>query len=87
MTHFGTIESYDNGKGSGTIAPEQGGDVLPFGKDDLQQQAGEPRQGQRWGYETRQVDGGTVSATNLRQQEQEQVRQQGEKVAGRQQAH
>lgn len=76
MTYFGTIKSYDSGKGSGTIAPEKGGEPLGFGKDDLQKQASDPVQGQRWGYETRQVDGGKPSATNLRRQEQEQGQKQ-----------
>ncbi|MGR3481679.1 hypothetical protein [Salipiger marinus] len=92
MTHFGTIKSYDSGKGSGTIAPEKGGEPLFFGKDDFQQKAAEPKQGQRWGYETRQLDGSKPTATNLRQQEQEkgQKQQQGEeggKSAARTQAH
>ena len=70
MTHFGTIKSYDSGKGSGTITPEKGGDA--------------PEQGQRWGYETRQVDGGKPSATNLRRQEQEQGKKQQEGERGTQ---
>ena len=72
MTHFGTIKSYDSGKGSGTIAPEKGGEPLEFVKADLQQEASEPKSGQRYGYETRQVGGGKPQAINLRQQEQEQ---------------
>lgn len=44
MTDFGKIKSYDTGNGEGTITPEQGGDVLPFRKADLQQQAQEPKQ-------------------------------------------
>jgi CspA family cold shock protein len=84
MTHVGTIKSYDSGKGSGTITPEKGGDALMFGKDDLQTQATAPEQGQRWGYETRQVDGGKPSATNLRRQEQAQGKKQQEGERGTQ---
>lgn len=76
MTKYGNIKSYDTGKGSGTIAPEQGGEVLNFGKSDLQQEASTPKTGQRFSYETKQADGGKQSATNLRQQEQA-VRQEG----------
>lgn len=77
MTKYGNIKSYDTSKGSGTIAPEQGGEVLNFGKFDLQQEASTPKSGQRFSYERRkQVDGGMVTATNLRQQEQA-VRQNG----------
>lgn len=70
MTNYGKIKSYDSGKGSGTITPENGGDALDFGKSDLQQQAAEPEQGQRFGYDTKQADGGKTHATNLRQHEQ-----------------
>ncbi|MBX7492850.1 cold-shock protein [Qipengyuania sp. 1NDW9] len=70
MTKYGNIRSYDTGKGSGTIAPEQGGAVLEFGKSDLQQEASTPKSGERFSYETKQVDGGKECATNLRQQEQ-----------------
>ncbi len=70
MTHFGKIKSYDAGKGTGTITPDKGGDALTFKKSDLQQEASEPKQGQRFGYETNQADGGDMCATNLRQQEQ-----------------
>ena len=68
MTNFGTIKAYDSGNGNGTIAPEQGGKPLYFGKNDVQQRAAEPQQGQRYGYDTKQAGGGKVHATNLRQQ-------------------
>jgi CspA family cold shock protein len=65
MTNYGKIKSYDSGKGRGIIVPEHGGDALEFVKADLQQQAAEPNAGQRFGYDTRQVSGGTPQATNL----------------------
>ncbi len=65
MAHSGKIKSYDVAKGSGLITPVKGGDALPFNKTDLQQQAQEPRSGQDYGYETRQVNGGTTYATNM----------------------
>lgn len=86
MTHFGQIRTYDSGKGSGTIAPEGGGEPLAFGKDDLQKQAAEPRQGQRWGYDTRQAVGGKACATNLRRQEHEQMQAE-QSAPPRRQAH
>ena len=70
MTNYGQIKSYDSGKGHGTIAPEKGGEVLDFRKADLQQEAAEPKSGQRFGYETKKVAGNKDCATNLRQQEQ-----------------
>jgi CspA family cold shock protein len=69
MTHYGKIKSYDAGKGAGMITPDKGGDALPFNKSDLQQQAQEPRADQRFGYDTRQVDGGKPHATNLQMQQ------------------
>lgn len=68
MTHYGTIKSYDSAKGSGMIAAEKGGNELPFGKADLQQQAQEPQVDQRYGYETSEVNGANKRAINLRQQ-------------------
>lgn len=80
MTHFGKIKSYDSGKGAGTISPEKGGNVLPFGKSDLQQESQVPKIGDRYGYETNQVDGQDMRAVNLQQQQgdtpQEQARAQ-----------
>ena len=65
MSHFGQIKSYDTAKGSGMITPEKGGDPLAFVKADLNKQCDEPKTGERFGYETRQVDGGKPQATNL----------------------
>jgi CspA family cold shock protein len=69
MSHSGKIHSYDAGKGSGMITPEKGGDALPFNKSDLKEQGQEPRVGQSYGYETRQVDGGKAHATSLQQEQ------------------
>ncbi len=69
MTHFGKIKSYDAGSGSGTITPEEGGDALPFSKSGLQQEAQEPTIGQRYGFETSEVDGSNKSAINLQHQQ------------------
>ncbi len=75
MAHFGKIKNYDSGKGSGTITPEKGGDALNFAKADLQMEGSEPKSGQRWEYETKQVDGSAAHAVNLRQMEQGQKEQ------------
>jgi CspA family cold shock protein len=69
MTHYGKIKSYDPGKGTGTIAPEKGGDALAFVKADLQQESQEPKVDQRFGYETKQVDGGKAHAVNLQMEQ------------------
>lgn len=65
MTHYGKIASYDGTKGTGTITPEKGGDVLMFAKADLKQADQEPRVDQRFGYETKTIDGGKTQAVNL----------------------
>ena len=69
MTHFGKIKFYDSVKGSGTISPEGGGDVLPFRKADLRQQSPEPRPEQRYGYETQSGDNGKQWAVRLELQQ------------------
>lgn len=69
MTNYGKIHSYDAAKGSGMITPEKGGDALPFAKADLQQQAEVPMVDQRYGYETKQVDGGKSCATHLQMEQ------------------
>ncbi|MGV7122720.1 cold-shock protein [Sphingopyxis sp. 550A] len=69
MTYFGKIHSYDGSKGTGTITPDKGGENLAFVKADLQQEAAEPKAGQRFGYETRQVGGGKPQAINLQQEQ------------------
>ncbi|KPP88492.1 hypothetical protein [Erythrobacter sp. HL-111] len=69
MTNYGKIKSYDSGNGRGSITPEKGGEALDFVKADLQQQAQEPKAGQRYGYDTRQVDGGKHQAINLQQEQ------------------
>jgi CspA family cold shock protein len=77
MTSFGKIKNYDSTKGCGSIAPERGGADLDFVKADLQQEAAEPKAGDRYGYDTRQIDGGRPHAINLQQdRQQQQARQQ-----------
>ncbi|GAO52944.1 cold-shock protein [Novosphingobium sp. MD-1] len=75
MTDFGKIKSYDSNKGLGTIAPERGGDALPFRKSDLQQQAQEPKQDQRYGYDVKDAEGGKRYAINLHQQGEADIQQ------------
>lgn len=69
MTQYGKIHSYDTAKGAGMIKPEKGGDALPFHKADLQQQAEVPMADQRYGYDTKQVDGGKSRAINLQMEQ------------------
>ena len=76
MTHFGKIKSYDSGKGAGTISPEKGGKVLPFGKSDLQHESQNLKVGDRYGYETNQVDGQDMRAVNLQLQQGDPQREQ-----------
>ncbi|CDO38341.1 cold-shock protein [Novosphingobium sp. KN65.2] len=68
MTLSGKITSYDSAKGAGTITPEMGGKSLPFVRADLDHQRQAPKVGQRYGYETKQLDSGKQQAVNLQQQ-------------------
>jgi cold shock protein len=77
MTSYGKIKNYDGSTGSGTITPEEGGAPLDFVKADLQQEAAEPKAGERYGYDTRQMSGGKSHAVNLQQDRQhDQAKQQ-----------
>jgi len=70
MIRYGKINTYNSANGTGTIAPEQGGDMLPFRKADQQQQGQEPRPDQRYGYETQSSgDGGKQWAVRLERQQ------------------
>lgn len=69
MAHFGNIKNYDSSMGTGSITPEKGGDALRFKKADLQQEGQVPKVGQRFSYETNQVDGSRTSAVNLQHQQ------------------
>ncbi|MCK0127435.1 cold shock domain-containing protein [Erythrobacter sp. F6033] len=69
MAHSGKIKSYDAAKGHGMITPEKGGDALSFQKSGLQQQAQEPKVGEHYNYETKQVDGGKPVAVSLQHEQ------------------
>ena len=82
MTHYGKIKNYDTDKGTGMIAPEKGGDALSFSKSDLQHQAQVPNVDQRYGYETKQADGGKTHAVNLQMEQGDEKKSQAEKQQG-----
>lgn len=65
MTNFGTIESYDADTGTGTIAPEKGGDVLPFRKSAWQQRDREPAINQRYAYDVENSNSASCFAVNM----------------------
>ena len=69
MTHYGKIKSYDSSVGTGSITPEKGGDALRFEKANLQQEGEMPKVGQRFSYDTSEVDGGRKRAVNLQHQQ------------------
>lgn len=69
MTHFGKIKSYDSKVGSGMILPDEGGDPLVFATAELDPEGRQPEVGQRYGYQTEQVDGSKAYAVNLRMQQ------------------
>lgn len=65
MLHYGKIQTYDVAKGSGTIAPENGGQMVEFGRADLHRNAAEPKTGQRFGYQVSQIGDTNPRATKL----------------------
>lgn len=68
MTMHGHIKSYDSTKGVGTITPEEGGEALAFVKAELREEGLEPKKGQRYSYEIKQLDGGKTCGVNLQMQ-------------------
>ncbi|MEN3972477.1 cold-shock protein [Sphingomicrobium sp. XHP0235] len=57
MANYGLIKNYDGKQGTGTIAPEKGGDSLMFKKDGLVDPKQDPKPTQRYSFEKSQVDG------------------------------
>lgn len=58
MKHFGTVKSFDEVKGQGTITPEKGGEDLRFERSALSwDPKASPKTGQRLSYELGQKDG------------------------------
>jgi CspA family cold shock protein len=84
MTQYGKITHYDAQQGTGTIAPEQGGDPLPFDRTGLQQQAQEPRSDQLYTYETQMGASGQAQAVNLQMEQGNNARQQSPDAHGNQ---
>jgi CspA family cold shock protein len=64
MKYFGTVKSFDEAKGNGSIKPEQGGDELRFDRNAFSWAANStPKEGQRLSYD---VSGdGRNAAINL----------------------
>lgn len=84
MAQYGKITHYDARQGTGTIAPEQGGDPLPFDTSGLQQQAQEPRSDQLYTYETQMGADGRAQAVNLQMEQSANARQQDPAAHGNQ---
>jgi CspA family cold shock protein len=66
MKQFGTVKSFDEAKGQGSITPETGGQELRFERSALSQDLkAPPSVGQRLSYELSQKEGQQPSAVNL----------------------
>ena len=64
MKHFGTVKSFDETQGRGSITPESGGEELRFEKSAISWDPKvAPKTGQRLSYELAQTDNRT--AVNL----------------------
>lgn len=60
MKHFGTLKSFDETQGSGSITPEKGGDELRFERSAISWDSkAAPTPGQRLSYELNEKDGRT----------------------------
>ncbi len=58
MKQFGTVKSFDEVKGQGSITPEKGGEDLRFERSELSwDPKTSPKTGQRLSYELGQKDG------------------------------
>ena len=57
MKFFGTVKSFDEAKGLGSIKPEQGGDELGFEKSAISwTDKSAPKEGQRLSYDVDSTD-------------------------------
>jgi cold shock protein len=66
MKLFGTVKSFDESKGYGSIKPEAGGDELRFEKSAVQWgNATTPKIERRFSYEVANIGGGEPRAINL----------------------
>ena len=65
MKHFGTVKSFDETQGRGSITPEKGGEDLRFERSAISWEPKvAPKTGQRLSYELAEKDGQS-SAVNL----------------------
>lgn len=65
MKYFGTVRSFDETSGHGSIAPDTGGADLPFGRSPTSwSHLAPPRPGQRLSYDLHHANG-QPSAANL----------------------
>ena len=65
MKHFGTVKTFDENQGRGSITPEKGGEDLGIERSAIQwDRKISPTPGQRLSYELNQ-EGGKTRAVNL----------------------
>ena len=65
MKHLGTVRSFDEAKGRGTIEADSGGEYLTFERCGIYLRSGaHPAEGQRLSYEVG-ISGGRRCAVNL----------------------
>lgn len=65
MAIYGNIKSYDENRGRGSIAPEGGGEVLPFGRSAVRLQGEAPKLQERFSYEQERDGAGKNCAVKL----------------------
>jgi CspA family cold shock protein len=65
MKHFGTVKSFDETQGRGSIQPEEGGENLTFERSAIKWDRNiAPKEGQRLSYEL-ETKGGETRAVDL----------------------
>lgn len=65
MGQIGKIRNYNETTGTGFIAPEKGGEPLPFSRSDFRHEKQIPSEQDRYSYDTRNDEAGEICATNL----------------------
>jgi len=65
MKYFGTVNSFDTGKGEGEIKPETGGDMLHFARGAFSWGDAVPTVGQRLSYDVGTTSERQPCALNL----------------------
>ncbi|MFZ9396237.1 MAG: hypothetical protein ACO25F_09285 [Erythrobacter sp.] len=65
MSNSGKIQTYNKQTGTGFVRPDEGGELLPFSRSDMQKQGEVPSERQAVRYEIAQDGEGEAKAVKL----------------------